>query len=33
MTKYESGVKKIYAPVANVYAKLSDLTNLGVVQQ
>lgn len=33
MTKYESTVKKIYAPVGNVYARLSDLTNLSVVQE
>ena len=33
MTKYESSVKKIYAPVGNVYAKLSDLTNLRVIQE
>ena len=33
MTKYESTVKKIYAPVGNVYAKLSDLTNLSVIQE
>ena len=33
MTKYESTVKKIYAPVGNVYAKLSDLTNLGAVRE
>ena len=33
MTKYESSVKKIYAPVGNVYAKLSDLTNLSTIQQ
>ena len=33
MTKYESSVKKIFAPVGNVYGKLSDLTNLGVIQE
>ena len=33
MTKYESTVKKIYAPVGNVYAKLSDLTNLRSIQE
>ena len=33
MTKYESTVKKIYAPVGNVYAKLSDLTHLSVIQE
>ncbi len=33
MTKYESSVKKIYTPVGNVYAKLSDLTNLRVIQE
>ena len=33
MTKYESTVKKIYAPVGNVYAKLSDLTNLRTIQE
>ena len=32
MTKYESSVKKIFAPVGNVYAKLSDLNNLSVIQ-
>ncbi|MBQ8968384.1 MAG: SRPBCC family protein [Bacteroidaceae bacterium] len=33
MSKYESTIKKIYAPVGNVYAKLSDLTNLSVIQE
>lgn len=33
MTKYESTVKKIYAPVGNVYAKLSDLNNLSAIQE
>lgn len=33
MTKYESTVKKIYAPIGNVYAKLSDLTNLRSIQE
>jgi len=33
MTKYESTVKKIYAPVGNVYAKLSDLNNLSYIQE
>ena len=33
MTKYESSVKKIYAPVESVYAKLSDLTNLSMIQE
>ncbi|MBQ9558627.1 MAG: SRPBCC family protein [Bacteroidaceae bacterium] len=33
MTKYESTVKKIYAPVGNVYAKLSDLSNLRAIQE
>lgn len=33
MTKYESTVKKIYAPVGNVYAKLSDLNNLSTIQE
>ncbi len=33
MTKYESSVKKIYAPIGNVYAKLSDLTHLASIQQ
>ena len=33
MTKYESTVKKIYAPIDHVYAKFSDLTNLSVIQQ
>ena len=33
MTKYESSIKRIYAPVGNVYAKLSDLTNLSVIQE
>ena len=33
MTKYESTVKKIYAPVGNVYAKFSDLTNLSAIQE
>lgn len=32
MTKYESTVKKIYAPVGHVYAKFSDLTHLSVIQ-
>ena len=33
MTKYESTVKKIYAPVGNVFAKLSDLNNLSTIQE
>jgi len=33
MTKYESSVKTIYAPVGNVYNKLSDLTNLASIQE
>lgn len=33
MTKYESTVKKIYAPVGNVFAKLSDLNNLSSIQE
>ncbi len=33
MTKYESSVKKIHAPVGNVYAKLSDLTHLSAIQE
>ena len=33
MTKYESSVKRVYSPVANVYAKLSDLTNLSSIQE
>ena len=33
MTKYESSVKKIYAPIGNVYAKLSDLTHLSTIQE
>lgn len=33
MTKYESSVKKIYAPIGNVYAKLSDLTHLSAIQE
>lgn len=28
MTKYESSIKQIYAPITNVYLKLSDLTHL-----
>lgn len=33
MTKYESSVKRIYAPVANVYTKLSDLNNLAAIRE
>lgn len=33
MTKYESTIKKIYAPVGNVYAKLNDLSNLSAIQE
>ncbi|MDE5788166.1 MAG: SRPBCC family protein [Bacteroidaceae bacterium] len=33
MTKYESSVKRIYAPVGNVYAKLSDLNNLAAIKE
>lgn len=33
MTKFESSVKQIHFPQASVYAKLSDLNNLQVVQQ
>ena len=33
MTKYEISVKRIYAPVGNVYAKLSDLNNLAAIRE
>jgi len=33
MTKYESTIKKIYVPVENVYAKLSDMTNMNSFQE
>lgn len=33
MTKYESNIKTIYATTQNVYAKLSDLSNLQAIQQ
>ena len=33
MTKYESNIKKIFAPVDNVFARLSDLSNLGIIQE
>ncbi len=33
MTKYESTIKSNPAPVERVYAKLSDLTNLQVIQE
>lgn len=33
MTEYKSEVKKIYAPVGRVYARLADLNNLAVIQQ
>ena len=33
MKEYKSEVKKIYAPVGNVYARLSDLNNLAAIQQ
>lgn len=33
MNKYESTVKKIYYPIGSVYGKLSDLTNLRVIQE
>ena len=33
MTKYESSVKKIFAPVGRVYARMSDLSNLSGIQE
>ena len=33
MSEYKSEVKKIYAPIARVYERLSDLNNLAVIQQ
>lgn len=33
MSKYESSIKQIPFPQGNVYAKLSDLTNLEVVKE
>lgn len=33
MTKYESGIKTIYATTQRVYEKLSDLSNLQAIQQ
>lgn len=33
MNKYESSVKSVYAPVGRVYARLSDLTSLQVIQE
>lgn len=33
MKEYKSEVKKIYAPVGRVYARLSDLNNLAIIQQ
>ncbi len=33
MTKYESTVKRIYAPVDGVYAKFSDMTNLATIRE
>ena len=33
MTKYESQIKTIAAPVERVYARLSDLNNLSVIQE
>ena len=32
MTEYKSEVKKIYAPIGRVYERLSDLSNLAVIQ-
>lgn len=33
MTKYESSVKQIYAPIEVVYEKLSDLTHLEAIRE
>ena len=33
MTKYESSVKQIYAPIEIVYEKLSDLTHLEAIRE
>lgn len=33
MTKYESQIKTIAAPVERVYGKLSDLSNLGIIRE
>ena len=33
MTEYKSEVKTIFAPQENVFAKLSDMNNLAVIQQ
>lgn len=33
MTKFESEIKQIHFPQASVYAKLSDLNNLRVIQE
>lgn len=33
MTEYKSEVKQIYRPIEAVYGKLSDLSNLAVIQQ
>ncbi len=33
MTRYESAVKQVPFPVENVYARLSDLTNLQVIKE
>ncbi len=33
MTKYESSVKQIYAPIEAVYEKLSDLTHLEAIRE
>ena len=33
MAEYKSEVKQVYYPIENVYDKLSDLTNLAVIQQ
>lgn len=33
MTKYESAVKTVYAPVERVYARLSDLTTLQALKE
>lgn len=33
MTRYESSIKQIPYPVENVYAKLSDLSNLQIIKE
>ena len=33
MTRYESSIKQVPYPVQNVYAKLSDLSNLQVIKE